>query len=96
MELDAQEVRFGWTWFFCVGIIAVGFSFFLFSMDELLSNSDREQRLGQTLRELRTAQFTVANSPEDLRVLGPDLSREMIESSHGSAGGHDSHGGGHH
>ncbi len=88
MELDAGEVRAGWSWFIVAGAIAVAFSFFLYNADEMLTHSDREQRLGQTLRELRTAQFTISGAPSDSRMLAPDHG----QGSHAdSAHGHTSH-----
>ena len=94
MELDPQEVRYGWTWLLCAGFIAVCFSFSLYYVDNMLTYSDREQRLGDTLRELRTAQFTVAGDKTDLRALSPDLSRSAAvhhSDVHVEHHGHDSH-----
>ncbi|MCB0332019.1 MAG: hypothetical protein KDD55_00900 [Bdellovibrionales bacterium] len=81
MELDAGEVRAGWTWLVVAGAIAIAFSLFLYNADERLTNSDRDVRLGQTLRELRTAQFTVSGAPSDLRMVSPDLRRDSQDHS---------------
>lgn len=67
MDVRESELKDGWRWFMGAGLFALLLCFFLYKADRLLSTSDREQRLGETLRELRTAQFEIAGD----RVNGP-------------------------
>ncbi len=59
MELNDQEIRDSWKWFFGAGLLAIGLCFFLYSVDELRSNSNAEKELAETLRTIRVAQFTI-------------------------------------
>lgn len=69
MELDAEEQRRGFTWFFGAGTVAICFALFLIYVDMRLSTSDREEKLGSTLRELRTAQAGLPSRVTDRRQL---------------------------
>jgi hypothetical protein len=59
MKIDKEEAARGSRWFVVAGGVAVVFAAALFTVDEALSNSPRERRLGQTLQELRTAQASL-------------------------------------
>ena len=62
MEVKAKDVTGGALWFYGAGAVAVILSFVLFSFDQMLSHSKREEILGKTLLELRTAQASLGNS----------------------------------
>jgi hypothetical protein len=61
MEINAQEARNGTKWFYGAGLVALLLSYALFSADEMLSHSPREKILGETLKELRTAQSSLGS-----------------------------------
>ncbi len=67
MITDKNETQRGVRWFAIAGSVAVLFAFGLYTVDETLSNSPRERKLGQTLLELRSAQTTLpaSQSPDD-------------------------------
>ncbi len=67
MELNQQEVKDGMRWLFSAGAFAIALTVFLFFTDHKLSTSTREQDLGNTLRELRTAQSSLASRVTDER-----------------------------
>ena len=67
MHEHAHVQADGYRWFFVVGAIAICFSIFLANIDKRLSESDKEKRLGDTLRELRTAQTTLPSRVTDSR-----------------------------
>jgi hypothetical protein len=54
-----NDEKGGASWFYGAGAIAILFSIFLYAADEGLSNSKRDQNLGKTLFELRSAQSLV-------------------------------------
>ncbi len=62
MQVDSQETKGAAKWFAFAGLAAVTFSLALYLVDQGLSHSTRERDLGQTLRELRTAQTSLASS----------------------------------
>ena len=74
MKLDPKVQRDGWIWLFCAGIFGVGLGLFLYNADNMLTYSDKEARLGNTLREIRTAQATVSAGVSDVRQLSPSSS----------------------
>lgn len=69
MDVSPQEEKAAHQWFFIVGIIAVGFSVFLSCVDFQLRNSDREEKLGAALKELRSAQTALGAGSVDERQL---------------------------
>lgn len=68
MNIDPKIERDGIRWFFIAGTAALALSLFLFFVDEGLSNSKSEQRLAETLRELRTAQASLPSGAVDPRT----------------------------
>ena len=64
---QAEIERGGYRWFFGIGLVAIVFAFVLKTIDDKLTYSDREQRLGATLKELRGAQTTLASGVSDTR-----------------------------
>ena len=71
MEIDKEIERAGMKWFFIAGPIAILFSIWLCRMDNMLSTSDKEQVLGATLKELRTAQASLPARATDTRQTQP-------------------------
>lgn len=69
MELHDEEIKGGWTWFFVAGAFAIALSFSLYFIDNMLTFSDKEERLGKTLKSLRTAQHQVADPINDARLV---------------------------
>jgi hypothetical protein len=69
MELDPQEQKDGMRWLYSAGAFAVVLSIFLFVSDHKLSTSTREKDLGNTLRELRTAQTSLTGRVTDERQI---------------------------
>ncbi|MBX7137367.1 MAG: hypothetical protein K1X83_05235 [Oligoflexia bacterium] len=67
MELDPNELKAGMKWLWGAGLAAVLLSVALFCADEALTNSKRDQILGQTLNELRTAQTSIVSDTTDPR-----------------------------
>lgn len=67
MKVDPLEQKLGLQWLFGAGIFAVLLSFGLMKIDDYLSNSKGEQKLGATLHELRLAQTTLASGASDDR-----------------------------
>ena len=55
MNLDQTEIRNGYYWFFGAGLFAVALSIALFTVDETLSNSDSEKKLGEAIYDMRSA-----------------------------------------
>lgn len=68
MELDPQEQIWARNWFYGAGTAAILLAFFLPFVDYKLSNSDREIRVAETIRELRTAQFGLGSKNIDHRL----------------------------
>ena len=69
MELNPQEQKDGMRWLFSAGAFAVVLTIFLFFTDHQLSTSTREQDLGNRLREMRTAQTSLASRVTDERQI---------------------------
>jgi len=67
MNLDPQIASDARRWFFGAGLAAILLSIFLAVTDYRLSHSDREQVLGATLKELRTAQSSLPSRVTDAR-----------------------------
>ncbi|MCB0352134.1 MAG: hypothetical protein KDD64_01380 [Bdellovibrionales bacterium] len=80
MKVDQTERRLGWTWLLVAGGLAAGLSFSLFSVDRFLAGWDREERLADTLRELRTAQFESGSGETDVRLLAEE--KELATDNH--------------
>ncbi len=57
------------VWVIATIIIVIGFTVALYNVDLMLSNSDREKRLGEELRRMRTAQATLPAGVSDARQL---------------------------
>ena len=67
--LTPEEVKGAYAWFFGVGAIAIGIAFSLFTLDNSLTYSDREVRLNNTLKEIRSAQASFETRNLDQRLL---------------------------
>lgn len=67
MNVDPQIASDARRWFFGAGLMAILLSLFLAVADYRLSHSDREQVLGATLKELRTAQSSLPSRVSDAR-----------------------------
>lgn len=67
MNFDPQIASDARRWFFGAGLMAILLSIFLAVTDFRLSHSDREQVLGATLKELRTAQSSLPSRVTDAR-----------------------------
>lgn len=67
--IEADAIK----WIISAGGFAVLLSLFLVTADYQLSHSDKEKRLGETLRELRTAQASMASRVTDPRQTQPFL-----------------------
>lgn len=67
MELSEADRKSGTAWFLGAGAFALALSFFLATVDNTLSTSKREEIIGDTLRELRTAQASLGYNPPDSR-----------------------------
>lgn len=63
------EQRWAYMWFFGAGIVAVCVALTLATVDKTLTNSDREVRNNNTLREIRSAQASYATRNLDQRLL---------------------------
>ena len=61
----------------CVGTVAIGVAFTLFQIDNGLTSSNREVRVNNTLKEIRSAQASFETRNVDQRVL-------VTQSVHGS------------
>jgi hypothetical protein len=68
-EITKQEIKDSWLWIIVGGSFALFVALFTFSVDRYLSTSDSEQRLGATLKEIRSAQASLP-SQVDARQLG--------------------------
>lgn len=68
-KLTEKERKDSWIWLFGAGTFAICIALFMFWSDRTLANSDHEQRLANTLREIRTAQSSL-HGTADPRQLG--------------------------
>ncbi len=84
----ANEASDGYRWFFGMGLVAVCFAIFLATVDQRLSQSDRERVLGATLKELRTAQASLPSRVTDSRQTQSFMHAAVPE----SQAGHDHEG----
>ncbi len=71
-----KESKDAKKWFFSVIVIAITFVCFLYKTDEMLTNSDKEQRLGYELGRLRTAQSTLPSRVSDERQMSLTVASE--------------------
>lgn len=79
--LTEKQRKDSWIWLFAGGTFAICLALFLFWADRYLSTSDREQRLGETLRELRSAQVSLPGSvdPRQLGILTAEKRLEELK-----------------
>jgi hypothetical protein len=63
------EERWAYMWFFGVGALAICIATALATIDQNLTNSDREVRLNNTLKEVRSAQASFETRNLDRRML---------------------------
>ncbi|RME61484.1 MAG: hypothetical protein D6780_01595 [Candidatus Dadabacteria bacterium] len=68
LKLNKEEERLGVIWLSTAGVLAALFAFWLYSVDNKLTYSKREQILKKTLYELRTAQAMVGDGLVDERL----------------------------
>jgi hypothetical protein len=68
-----KEIKDGFLWLIFAGIFAIGFSYTLWSIDEMLTHSPRERVLSDTLKELRTAQSSFKSLSIDERYSHTEL-----------------------
>lgn len=68
MQINAEEEKAGMAWLAGAGLAAIVLTWLLFSIDNRLSTSDYDRELGATLKELRTAQASLASKGLDARV----------------------------
>lgn len=88
---QAKIERDGYRWFFMLGLVAVGLAATLWAVDDKLSYSDSEKKLGETLHELRTAQTTLPGRVTDTRQTLPFLHREPVVTGEVHADEHHGH-----
>lgn len=69
MSAGEHVTRDGFRWLVLAGGAAVLLSIFLYRVDLYLTNSKAEQQLGETLREIRSAQAEVSPGVSDHRQL---------------------------
>jgi hypothetical protein len=77
MILDQKELEGGKRWFFGAGIVAILLALTLWKIDDFLTYSDKEIRLGETLLELRSAQTSLNSDVSDSRLIGPSSHAEI-------------------
>lgn len=99
---NPQDVKAGYAWMLgAIVILAIFIIPGLISVDNYLTNSDREQVLGETLHELRGSQSGLKSGVTDwrqtngpvLRALPQIADEHAVESEHGEAhtDSHDEH-----
>ena len=70
IHVSEAEQRDAIRWFIIAGLFAVALCIFLKTSDDRLTNSKREELLGQTLRDLRGAQYSLPSQVSDPRTSG--------------------------
>lgn len=65
----ADEVKGAYQWLIGFGIVAVCLAIALASIDNKLTYSDRETRVNDTLKEIRSAQASFESRNVDRRLL---------------------------
>lgn len=84
MNKDSQVTQNSFRWLLIAGSVAVALTIFLYRVDNHLTTSDKEARLGNTLRTLRTAQSTVsAGASDERQVVGAVLEARPLNKSEG-------------
>ena len=79
MNKDSQVTQNSFRWLLIAGSVAVALTIFLYRVDNHLTTSDKEARLGNTLRTLRTAQSTVsAGASDERQVVGAVLEAHFL------------------
>ena len=68
-SLTDFEIKGAYYWLFGFGLISLLFCFTLTRIDDTLTNSDREQVLNDTLKEVRSAQHSFTTGRTDSRQL---------------------------
>jgi len=68
MDLDPNEQKAGFAWLYGAGLFAVILTLVLFRIDNRLSTSDYDSKLGAALHELRSAQAGLPSRSLDARV----------------------------
>lgn len=68
MKLNEHEMKDGMRWFYGAGAVAILLVIFLRFVDDRLTHSPRERVLGETLSELRSAQFSLPARATDDRA----------------------------
>lgn len=81
MELNQEDIKAGWSWFFRAGLAAIALSVALAWIDMSTTNSnpkdgvtasDYDKRSTKILSELRMAQTSVKTGASDPRQLGSE------------------------
>ncbi len=91
MNKDSQVTQNSFRWLLIAGSVAVALTIFLYRVDNHLTNSDKEARLGNTLRTLRTAQSTVsAGASDERQVVGAVLEARPLNK-HDDDASHEAH-----
>ena len=67
MKVNPEDEKAGMRWLFGAGAFALLVSFGLMRIDDYLSNSKSQQKLGATLHELRLAQTSLSSAVSDDR-----------------------------
>ena len=67
MHTTEAEIKAGYRWFFGAGVFAIILACGLYCADQRLSESKREEVLGNTLYDLRTAQSSLGTGSIDER-----------------------------
>ncbi len=81
MELDPKIESDGLKWIMRAGFVALLVSSFLVWVDHTLSTSDTDERLAETLYELRTAQSSLGTGSIDERLAEPNGNQHSREES---------------
>jgi hypothetical protein len=68
-SLTDFEIKGAYYWLFGFGLVSLIFCYTLTRIDETLTNSNREQVLNNTLKEVRSAQHSFTTGRVDSRQL---------------------------